>query len=282
MPLNIRHGIKTAGTSWPDSSTTGPSGALTAVPGSATSGTGWTWDSVDKIVVPTGAGVTIQNLDVTGCIYVEGLANVTVSNCKCNYVVGVNAGIFGVSSNSMTVTDCEVNGPGMSFTTGYSGIRNDSGTGFHVQRCEVYGAENGMFLGGTNMIIEDNYIHDLVPEDIFGDPNGANAPHTDGIQLAGGNECNGSILRHNNIISSPSGKTTSGIITGSGQNTTITNNRILYGTYTLYIWMDSTNVYTNNRIYGGFSGLITDTGGTGSPTISGNVNDQTGAAITYP
>ncbi|TPO08191.1 hypothetical protein FJ987_23410 [Mesorhizobium sp. CU2] len=270
--LDTRQSSGAAAASWPDSSSTGTNGALIAVPGAATSGPGWVWDSVDHYIKVTGAGVTLSNLDSSGSIWV--LADkVNISNCRVTC-----ADMYGIYSqaNDTTVVNCQVVGPGGAAGAAMSGIVSSNANGFTVRRCEVSGVTNGLFLSGLNAVIEDNYIHDLVSEDVFGDPDAENAPHTDGCQLCGG-ECDGTVIRHNNIISPAI--STSAIIMGAGTNIKVDNNRLRGGSYTLYTWSDRSNSYTNNRLAGGHYGLATSNDDSRKATFTGNVNDDTGAPV---
>lgn len=276
MVLNICHGIKTAGTTWPNASNTGTTGVLTAVPGSATSGTGWSWHgSPDFYMDVTSAGVTVSNLDVDGPIIVTA-ANVTISNCRveCDNIVGIQNA---TGAANVTVSDCTVVGPGGATGGGMSGVRNDGGVSFQVLRCNISGVENGVFHGGTSGLIQDNYIHDLVSEldDV--------SAHTDGIQLVGANESDGTTVRHNAVYSVHT-NATSAFIMGVSANVTVTNNKFRGGYGVMRIYRDTTCSYTNNRIgdqseVGGSALATDDTGGTGDPTWTGNVNDDTEASI---
>ena len=60
-------------------------------------------------------------------------------------------------------------------------------------RNDIHHVENGVYLtGGTNILIQDNYIHDL--------QSNWSGPHYDGIATGGG--VSNIIIRHNTIINS--------------------------------------------------------------------------------
>lgn len=262
--------------SWPDETTTGTSGALTAVPGTATSGTGWAWQAGDNYVLVNGTGVTVSDLDVSGPIVVNA-DNVTVSNCKVTSTDSM--GIQVLNADNVTVEDCECAGSGDENSAGQNMVWIDGSNNCTVQRCNLHSGENGIMVSGQDAVIRDNYIHDLLPEDEVP------TAHTDGIQLFGGNEADGCHIEGNNVIA-PHTFATSALIMGQNVNVTVTGNRWrgAYGTFRP--WMDDTNVYTNNRVgdlsEAGGAALVTSNGGTGTPTWSGNVNDDTEEALPPP
>jgi hypothetical protein len=267
-------GVPTSG--WPDETTTGTSGALTAVPGSATSGTGWTWDAGDNAVEITGEGATVSNLDISGLIIVTA-DNVTISNCRATS--DELAVVWLVSVDGVVIEDCEFFGTGDINSVGQNVIWIDGGSGCEVRRCDLSLGENGIMVSGTNAVIEDNYIHDLIPENLEGAE-----PHTDGIQLFI-NIAGGASISGNNVIV-PTTWATSALIIGENVNITVDGNRFRGGYHVFRPWMDDSNVYTNNRI-GDLSGaggaaLVSSSGGTGTPTWSGNVNDDTDETLPAP
>jgi hypothetical protein len=268
-------GVPTSG--WPDETTTGTSGALTAVPGSATSGTGWSYSS--GTVTISGNGVTVSDLDITGDVVFTGTGS-TLSNCKVTPASTAGWGIYTEEPGTI-IEDCEIVCDQGADGGGLNDIWLETGAdGSEVRRCDISGGENGLMMSALNLVIEDNYIHDLVPENV-----GGGDPHTDGIQLFGGNACDGSTISGNNVIA-PTTWATSAMIMGDNINVTMNNNRWRGGYGVFRPWMDDTNVYTNNRI-GDLSPeegsvLVTANGGTGTPTWTGNVNDDTEASISAP
>jgi hypothetical protein len=117
-----------------------------------------------------------------------------------------------VDSNStgLVVEDSEIiNRP----VAGQPNCHNGIGAGgFTIRRSEITGCENAADVGGSNVVIEDSYIHDLDtegPSYVFG-----SNPHTDGIQGAGDNVT----VRRNWIDPSPGGGVTAGIIMMQGSD----------------------------------------------------------------
>jgi len=66
---------------------------LKTVPGQLTSGTGWEWDgSPFNYVKVTGSNVTLDGLDISGCVYIDvGVTNVTIKRSRitgnCDYMI---------------------------------------------------------------------------------------------------------------------------------------------------------------------------------------------------
>ena len=53
---------------------------------------------------------------------------------------------------------------------------DDSATGGVVRGCDIHDVEDGVYISTTDIVVEDNYIHDLNSTGFD--------PHYDGIQLA--------------------------------------------------------------------------------------------------
>lgn len=262
------------GGDWPDETTTGTTGSLIAIPGTETSGTGWSWDGVDLFLNVNGDGATLTGYDVAGPVVIQG-DNVTFTNCRVTSTEAM--GIQVLNASGVTIEDCEIVGSGDVESLGQNGIWIDTSPNTTVRRCNIHGSENGIMLAGLSALIEDNYIHDLISEDLEGAD-----PHTDGIQIFGGNIADGSIIQGNNVIV-PTTWATSAIIIGSIANLQVDNNRFRGGFAVFRAYLDDTCSYTNNRI-GDLSPepgalLVTDNGGTGNPTWTGNVNDDTDEPI---
>lgn len=270
---------------WPDETNTGftsSEGSLIAVPGTATSGVGWAWDG--ESVRVTSAGATFSGYNVSGYIVVTA-NNVTVTNCKVTIDDEPFFAFYADSVSGVTLSDCTFIAPSDVGGAGISVIRFDACNNCDVLRNNTSGGENGIFIGATNMLIQDNYVHDLSSESL-------SEAHTDGIQLFGGNECAGTQVIHNNVLSLP-GDATSAIITGSNENLFYNNNRFYGGYSVMRVCNDSTNTYTNNRM-GGYKGenvggsdwfpTTADTDGPngGNATWSGNIDDDTEEEIEAP
>jgi hypothetical protein len=263
---------------WPDASTTGAKGALIRVPAEATSGATWTWDAGDKLVMPNANGVTVEGLDADGQYYTNGKTGVTFRNCKARPLKSESAlSGFYVEAANTTIEDFTVINRVTSTAAnskGLKGVLVDGVAGTIIQRGDISGMEDGVYIAGANTQVLDNYIHDLCPYDEVEDP------HQDGIQLSG----NGSTVQGNNI--ELAGDTSSAYTGDTSTGVTVTGNRLRAGGHVLRIHDEATNVYTDNRIFReagtGFSYIDVNTDGTGSATVTGNVDDDTGAPIAFP
>jgi len=262
------------GSEWPDETNTGPSGALLAVPGDVSSGTGWSHEGT--YVQVNGNGALLENLDIDVSVVVQA-DNVTIRNCRITIGAADLAGVYCTDgASNVTCEDLEVVGPGGTDGIGKTGITLSAdglGSGFLVQRCDISGVENGISISAGGAEIYDNYIHDLIPYDIGGDP------HIDGIQMFT-DATNPCTIQGNNIIANLDGNS---CITGADENTIINSNRLIGGGYTVYFRYDTTCQLTNNR-FGAhtFDHWVDAGGGTGTPTVTGNVDDDTDEPITFP
>lgn len=146
------------GGDWPNATNTGYLGDIGAL----------TPASSSTISTP---GAVYENRLVTGALYVTA-PNVTIRNCV------INAGFWGVENSStatgLTIEDVTIIGGDN------CGIMLDGyGANTAVQRCNISEAVDGMKISGSNIIIRDNYIHDLAFDA------GADT-HNDGIQCYSG------------------------------------------------------------------------------------------------
>jgi hypothetical protein len=248
---------------WPGPLTTGvPTGTtLTNVPGQATSGSGWTWDSASKLVNVTTNNVTVSSLNITGELLISA-SGVTVKNSKINGDVRV----FDDTTNSVLLTDVEINCGG-------------SGTGvgeafYTVRRANIHGCENGFDMN-QSIDVRDSYIHGLP---IVG--------HDDGFQMALGhfenhqvvsgvrnlNIVHNTVYGHNEDFSATKSQEsdfgTSAIIsnTDSATNILIQYNLFAGGGYTVYCSDRGISNYKllDNR----FSNIFTQSIGFYGPTAS--------------
>jgi hypothetical protein len=188
-------------TGWPDANNTGvPAGTVLTPSGSLTI---------------TTAGTVITGLEIVGQVEVNA-PNVTIrsSRIRSNAFLAIRS-----NSTGLVVEDSEIiNRP----VVGQNNCHNGIGFGgYTLRRSEVTGCENAADIGNGNVVLEDNYFHDLDtegPSYVWG-----NTPHTDGVQGNGSNV----IIRHNWIDPSPGGGVTSGIImTGAVSNVRIEDNYI--------------------------------------------------------
>jgi hypothetical protein len=151
---------------WPDATNTGwqaAMGSLTAM-GSTTISTASTTVDLRSITGPLGvnaANVTIKRSTITGGFFaVDASAN----------------------ADNLLIEDCTIS----NITA--TGILFDGLTGITIRRCNIYDSEDAIKGSGTNVLVEDCYLHD---------PKVAGAdPHNDGFQIQG---ANGVIVRRNRI-----------------------------------------------------------------------------------
>ena len=186
-------------TGWPSASNTGYLGSQ-----GLTNQNGYT------VTTP---GAVIEYKNITGTLVIDA-ANVTVRNCQ------INSGFFGIETTSraryLVVEDCTVIGGGD------CGIAATQSNDVIVRRNNVSGGFDGMKIAGTNVLVEDNYIHNL---------QGGASAHNDGIQCGSSTNLT---FRHNYIAA----RDTSCIAMFQGQGTyntvLVENNYLANAGYLLY------------------------------------------------
>src|SRR5262249_28655261 len=129
---------------FPDASTTGvPAGkTLTSVNGNFTT---------------TSAGQVIDGLNVHGTIIVDD-PGVIIRNCQAEFII--------ITASNVTIEDSDVVGNNLGGTAIWmntlgTGPNYGSVSNVTIQRCDISGAENGIWLDGNGCLIKDNYIHGL-------------------------------------------------------------------------------------------------------------------------
>jgi len=254
---------------YPDATCTGvPAGtALTAVSGDLT---------------VTADNSTVSGKNVSGCIEVMAVG-VTVKNSKAKCIETANSSRARDPANApLTIEDSEVDCGNRLGSTAI-GDRN-----INVYRVNIHGCENGFDMD-SNSIIQDSYIHDLY-NSATGDP------HTDGLQSGVGSNLT---INHNTFYGFDTGckypndgscNGTSAINifnAASGpavHDTTVSNNLLAGGAYTLYCPKVSTSNFhiTNNHfstIYSSRVGEYGPSSDCSNETQSGNVYHESGAAL---
>lgn len=237
---------------WPDATNTGvPKGIVLKPSGGITVNT---------------AGTVLDGYAFTGAVIINA-NNVTLQNCTVTtadyWAVKIMDGITGT-----VVQDCTID----NLSSGNQGIRG----GGRFLRNNIMRCSDGIDVVGNDTLIQDNYIHDM---------SGTADSHFDTIQ-ADGNFSN-LVIRHNTLVNEH--EQTSVIMLsdwwGPLDGAIVDNNRLLGGGYTVYVAGNhghgTTGVkITNNRMKkGGFGFLATY-----APidlTMSGNVDDATGAPINF-
>ena len=242
---------------YPDAANTGvPAGTtLTNVPSQATSGTNWTWDAGNDAVQPSGAGVTISGLNVTGSIEVN-VANVTIKNTK---ITGCSYYPINYGSTGLTVEDTEIN-PGCIDASACLSFDN-----YTAIRINCSGAVDG-FKGNQNVIVQDSYIHDVQFN---------SSTHNDGIQSTGGSNVT---FTHNTCDMGTAGDC---IQFSADSGWTVTNNLVRATGWMFNGGTPDNSTFTGNRFVNksvtgayGYASIP----GTGN-TWSGNYLDADGSAV---
>lgn len=260
------------------------------VPADVTSGPGWAWNATDEVLEVKDDGAVVEGKDVAGCIVVLG-TGVTVAGSRARCVTtGQSERARDPKNAPLTVRDTEIACPDADGTTAI-GDRN-----FHALRVNIHGCENG-FDVDSDATIEDSFVHDLHQSVLA---------HTDGIQSAVGSNL---IIRHNRIYAEtpgacgdPSGHTadcggTSAINLNNNPsgpvstNTIVADNLIAGGAYSLYCPKPAPTTFrvTGNRFsrlfypksgaFGPQADCLEDNGTPRTTEWTGNVWDDTGAAI---
>ena len=237
-----------------------PDATNTGVP----SGTALKAYNGDLIVTTNGA--VISGLDIKGAVYINA-DNVTLVNCR---VTDGNFAVVNIKGRGATVQNCEINGTGTGDNS--TGI-NGAGT---FIRNNIYNVENGINVTGS-VTIKDNYIHDL---------KAASDPHYDGIQIDGGSS--NSIISHNTVINAHD--QTSAVMMdnyfGGLSNTTVDNNYLVGGGYTVYLDTrfnggtvnEASIKISNNKIDSGHYGDFAFFGS--HPSVLGNIEVNPGDVLT--
>ena len=261
--------------------------AISGFPDAATTGvpSGVTLTASGGLVINT-PGAVIEGLAISGMVTINA-DNVTLKNCTITSgswaVVNITSGSTGV-----VVQDCEING------LNAEGVRGISGQGTFL-RNDIHNTEDGIYLTGSNTLIQDNYIHDLQSD--------WSGPHYDGIATDGG--VSNITIRHNTIIN-PHGQTSALMLSnyfGSVTNVVVDNNWLEGGGYTVYSDGQFKNgtisgvSFTNNYLVKGqygyssinnntpvwegniqYTGQPVDTGGNFKAPTIGAISDDSGAA----
>lgn len=139
-------------------------------------------------------GTVLENLYITKTISVRA-DNVTFRNCLIEYDPdapdpsywwGIDIDGRAPAGDNVLIENCTIIG-------GFNGGNSCIGLGrsnIIVRDCDLQGYDNGLMVGGTDCIIEGNYIHNLARRP--GQPVGE--AHVDGIQSSG---CTNLIIRDN-------------------------------------------------------------------------------------
>lgn len=255
--------------------------ALTAVPGTITSGAGWAWNTTDKAIYVTGANATLTGLDIDGQVIVQA-TGVTIQRCRV--VMNVpNGNIYAIECDTGTtvIQDCDIRSNDT--TTGTVGTLV-VGT-YTIRRCSLWGAENGLDTG-PGCSVTHCYIDRLY---------NAGAAHADCIQMAGG--VTDILIQHNTLLCRGIDNTNgTGAVNIPPASTgvlriTVQDNLVGGGSYTMYgpqsgAVSDGSVKLLNNKFTTHFNSTVgefgpsTDWGDEPSGAVSGNVYFETGLPVT--
>lgn len=154
---------------WPGTGNTGvPDGtSLTAVPGSAMSGTGWAWSSGDNAVIVSSCGAVLNDLNISGSVLVEQGNGTTSAATPCATITNSIIGGYMDDSDSCQVSRCgpvvmkhdEVDTtrlPGMQVTQ--ANVLYDN---FYEWYVNNHGG-NGPDHCNGNCLVDDSWEHGLV------------------------------------------------------------------------------------------------------------------------
>lgn len=268
---------------YPDATNTGvPSGkTLISVPGQATSGTGWHYDSRGWIAVD-GDGAVLDGISTTASIDVTA-SNVTIKNSRI-VVSGETWGIALRHAKNVTIQSSEIAGPAQlgskRLMVGIKDIYSDS-TGLRILGNDIWNTGTGVQVDCG--LIQDNFIHDL--------------GYTSGDHVNGTTSNGGStqlVIRHNTVFNPHSQTDAISLFQdfSAQSNRIIDNNLMAGGGYTLYAGANpgkestATNIsVTNNRFSrmyypnGGSYGPATAYRSGGGNVWSGNIWDDSGAPV---
>jgi hypothetical protein len=130
-------------------------------------------------IVASTAGQVIEGLDIDGSITIQA-PNVTIRNCRirsdATYVIGP-LGDF----SSLVIEDTEIDGMGRARFLIVGG-------GFTFRRVNGHSAVSDMQINGSDVLIEDSFLHDLVRTP---------TSHNDVIQIRKGKNI---VIRRNSLI----------------------------------------------------------------------------------
>jgi Right handed beta helix region len=260
-----------------------PGTALTAVPGTRTSGPGWSWNASWGTLEVTGTGAVLSNLSVAGNIDVEA-SHVTLDNLQVTST-GSSWGIGLMNANNVLVEHCSISSPAASGPGRLqSGVKDVYGNteGTVITDDNIWHAEDGVQLSAG--LIQGTYIHDLAynPGD-----------HTDGIDSNAGDPKGFTIT--GNTILNPLDQTDDIALFenfGPQENVTITGNLMAGGDYSIYAgYNPGKAIPANIKITGnrfartyypnsGQYGPVADAApGVNGNTWTANIWDNTGATI---
>ena len=172
----------------------------------------------------TVAGTVIENKTISGGLIVSA-SNVKIRRCKITTGAGTNVGVqvnYPVASTGCLIEDCEMYGGGKGGT-----IYGVAWGNYTMRRVNIHGYCHPGQVGGSNVVIEDCYMHDP-------SQNAAGDAHIDTIQIVSGTNVT---IRHN-TLENPHGQTAALLVSadlGATNNLLVENNWMAGGGYTMYL-----------------------------------------------
>jgi hypothetical protein len=211
------------------------------------------------------ANAVIDSMDIRGCVYVMA-SGVMIKNSKISCAGPYTIDYTGGSGAYLTIQDSTID---CQNHTGATAIGEEE---VNSLRNNISGCENG-FDTNKNMLIQDNYIHDLAT---------SSESHTDGVQMW--DTATGVQIIHNTMLAGDQGNS-SVISPRSGQvGTVIQDNLFAGGAYTLFCVPGGgaqhiVNNHFSTMFYpkSGAYGPVTDCNG--QAEFRGNVWHETGLPI---
>ncbi|WP_380157724.1 hypothetical protein [Kineococcus sp. R86509] len=218
----------------------------------------------------TADGTVIDGVLINGCLVVKA-SNVTIRNSKivCNRKGRQLAINVADGAKNLVIEDSEIDATGTDVGIGWGN--------YTLRRVNLHGSADGA-RWGTNVTIEDSWIHDMSREDSL---------HSDAMQTTSGANV---VIRHNTLDPSNNGDPLNSAImigTETGQqslkNVLIEKNFLGGGSYTVNIRSDANisglvvkgNTFDDNSRYGA---IVAPTNK--DIVFTGNVLGWTGAAVT--
>jgi len=228
--------LNDASSKWPNAS---------SVPG------GVSLKTLNGVFTSSSNGQVIEGLDIS--VAIINHTGVTVRNCRVT-------GGFEVKAVNCIVECCHLYGIGL--------LRGADGS--TVRYCDISNVENGIWVEANNVLIENNYIHDLA---------GGSEAHVDGIQFPEITPAIHDVIIRNNNIDLGSSTTTSCIMMTGCNAITVDHNRVCGGAYVIYFEYCTDNRLTNNtfRLGPGSFGYFDHRGS--RYVSSGNIDEATGRPL---
>jgi len=168
----------------------------------------------------TASNSTYQNLEIDGCVtFGSGVSNVVFRN-----VLFKSDGCYWLLLNDVGATGIQV------FDSEFDSLNNPNadaavnGSNITLTRVNIHGSVDGI-KAGSNMVVQDSYIHDLVV---------TSSSHNDGIQSLGTTKLT---ITHNSILLGDGVNAAIILSTGSAdamKNVLADNNLLSGGGYTVF------------------------------------------------